>query len=239
MDDKIPTLYQLACRAYNPGTTKKGYKAAFKALFGAQRTAPPPDMVIHRISIEETTPDVFWHGMNSITGASTMTNICNPFLWRVAYVNTSGFDTPGPTMGRNENFTMAVIEDSVDEDYIYPFRNHTIRGATILSGREAYHILVGMVKSGEDATIESRWFEDRELPLRLVDGAPESRHHAEWRHRIRILPYYCPSRTRRYLEDPKWKERLDYQQQHTEKAGEAYLQTPTNTTNRPNTKQTN
>ena len=54
--------------------------------------------------------------------------------------------------------------------------------------------------------IEGHWFEDAELPLRIVDGVPESAHHS-LRRNCRHTPgmfHQHKEGTRDYLNDPAW-----------------------------------
>ena len=93
---EIPSLYKLACRAYND-TDIPGYKEAFEQ---AMTRGEKPSLVLLRInSLVEEIP--YQNGM-----------IPNPFAWRVAYVNEEMFALYGPLQNHNGDVSqMAVIED--------------------------------------------------------------------------------------------------------------------------------
>ena len=77
---EIPSLYELACRAYSD-TDIPGYQEAFEQ---AMTQGERPSLILLRInSLVELIP--YQDGM-----------IHNPFAWRVAYVNEELFGLHGP-----------------------------------------------------------------------------------------------------------------------------------------------
>ena len=86
------------------------------------------------------------------------------------------------------------------------------------SGRMLYSVEIVRILEklyhldGDPEPIKAHWFEDAKLPLEVIDGVPESFHHAERRHQredeeselhLRSLPW-----EQDYLQDPNWKRGL-------------------------------
>ena len=220
---EIPSLYELACRAYSD-TDIPGYQEAFEQ---AMTQGEKPSLILMRInSLVELIP--YQDGM-----------IHNPFAWRVVYVNEELFGLHGPLQNRNgEVSQVAVIEDRWCDYFgepIFPpkldatrYNNHygwnrdpfesqdlTPEEVNVRLKRCLYPVTI--IKDMQEIIsrydpdehglpIEGHWFEDAELPLRVVDGVPESLHHSRRRYR-----HYTPGvfhrhddQEREYQQDPDW-----------------------------------
>ena len=86
---EIPSLYELACRAYNC-TDIEGYQEAFDE---AMSSGEKPCLILMKIR----------SGVSRFTyeGEDRNYEIQNPFCWRVVYVDESRFDVQGTLIGPN------------------------------------------------------------------------------------------------------------------------------------------
>ena len=221
---KVPSLYELACRAYN-GTEMpdENYKDAFDdAMSGGEK----PSLIIIRLASEipQIPYNVPYDGYK----------IWNPYLWRIAYANETLFGLHGPLEDHRGKVTqVAVIKDwwenkwggGLENPELYSCRSSPLhlrndnvtegesRTARMLYPDEIWRTFMDLYDPEEEqGPIEGCWFKDAELPLHVIDGVPESSHHSERRHQRMDKDeesYFCclPS-DREYLQDPNWKRGL-------------------------------
>ena len=224
---EIPTLYEMACRAYS-GTWMPGYQEAFDQAISM---GEKPIIVLMRVE----------SNYQEIPYADAPRGIIrNPFIWRIAYVDETRFDTYGPLIGSNGTVSqVAIIEDEWDTDPSTPTlrveRCHTLYGWDLyptpsnyfeershaprtLYAREVFsEIKRRLDLNNWQEPIEGKWFQDAELPLKLIDGVPESWRHSAMRRRHSALnqrprsgryhPFYVTDRD--YLDDPLWWQALN------------------------------
>ena len=86
-------LYTLACRSFDPLDVAEGYSEAFDECFEGDS----PELILQRVRV---TNEERWIGL--------WQRILDPFVWRIAWVNPSGF-TEGPRVHHSTG--VAVIED--------------------------------------------------------------------------------------------------------------------------------
>ena len=217
---EIPSLYELACRAHS-GTWMPGYQEAFDE---AMSEGEKPCLILLRIASQ----------VSEIPYGNE--RIPNTFMWRIAYMNEELFGLFGPLQrSHGEVSQVAVIEDywedcwgdELDEPELHVCRYHNLYGwdkdpydesirpynddrdrwARCLRAEEIVRIIEDLdYPNDRDRPLEDKWFDDAELPLRLVDGVPESIDHSERRGRNTVngtyhgFAYY----ERDYLQDPNW-----------------------------------
>ena len=226
---EIPSLYELACHAYDT-TEVPGYQEAFEQ---AMMEGEKPCLILVRATawVEEIP---YKDGI-----------IRNPFVWRVAYVDEERFGLHGPLQNnRGEVSQVAVIEEHTCDPWgneISPTRMSLCRSNNLRGwARRPYGWVRGPYDDGDSMEegpnrpegclypcsiikelqelidrydpdehglpIEQHWFEDAELPLRIIDGVPESVHHSLRRNRRNTRSGFMPYEegTRDYLNDPTW-----------------------------------
>ena len=229
--DGIPSLYKLACRAYNC-TDIEGYQQAFDE---AMTSGEKPCLILMRVRSE----------VNRVTyeGEDQEYEIHNPFSWRVVYVDESRFDMQGTLVGPNGRVSqVAVLEDNMppiwsqivrppvltaEHQYLlYDLKNERNNGSDrsyfprCLYAREVMDVFIRMHEPVyENVPIEAVWFEDAQLPLEIIDGVPESPQHCQVRNRFvdrygRIYPMWGYERF--YLDDPYWDRNLIEEYQRIE-----------------------
>ena len=217
---EIPSLYELACRAYS-GTEIQGYQEAFE---DAMTQGEKPCLILMRIrnQVQE-----FTYGE-----ADEQVVLPNPFCWRIAYADETRFGMLGPLVGPNHHVSqVVVIEDRVTPSWVpwrdpprliaeryYKLRSWNRAPAYISSPPEyfprclyAHEVMNEFLKVYEPVSseipLEAFWFEDAQLSLELIDGVPESPSHGAIRNRFEdeygnVYPMYGNERW--YLEDPSW-----------------------------------
>ena len=186
---EIPTLYELACRAFN-GTdiSNENYQSAF---MDAMSRGEKPSLII------------FWVASEVHRFPYQGYEMRNPFIWRIAYMDEECFGLNGPLEDHQGKVTqVAVIEDwwedywgrRIDSPELCSCRNSPFlqRNEEVDKGESRNVRMLYPVKivrkledwchrDGDQEPIEAHWFEDAELPLELIDGVPESFHYAERR----------------------------------------------------------
>ena len=216
---EIPSLYELACRAYNC-TDIEGYQEAFDE---AMTSGEKPCLILMKIR----------SGVNRFTyeGEDQNYEIQNPFCWRVVYVDESRFGMQGTLIGPNRRVSQAaVLEDSIPPSWAHSDRPPKMRGGhqyllynldqerdvnptrtyfpRCLYAREILEVFMRLNEPVyHDIPIEAVWFEDAQLPLEVIDGVPESPQHCRVRNRFedeygKIYPMWGYERF--YLDDPYW-----------------------------------
>ena len=218
---EIPSLYELACRAYS-GTWMPGYQEAFDKAMSEEEK---PCLILMRI--ESRYPEISF-------GDEKIKNV---FSWRIAYMDEERFGTFGPLQGRYGHISqVAVIEDVWEDGWgnelevpeMYACRYHTLYGwdkdpsdesqddftykethwARSLRAEEIVREFEKVdFPAYQHEPLEGKWFEDAEFPLHLIDGVPESYDHSEIRNRINVNGTYhrLGHYMRDYLQDPDWR----------------------------------
>ena len=196
---EIPSLYELACRAYS-GTWILGYQEAFDKAMSEEEK---PSLIIIRIASE----------VQEIPYNNDV--IKNPFMWRIAYMNEELFGLNGPLQSQHGTVSqVAVIEDYWEDGWGDPYdtpeldvcqfntlygwnkdpyeetnlpsEEQEVRLARCLYPEEIVREFRWLCNPDDVCRpIEGQWFEDAKLPLHVVDGVPESKEHSERRNRGR------------------------------------------------------
>lgn len=238
-------LYTLACRSYDPFDAADGFAEAFDGCFHVRHKGDVvPDVIVHRV---RTMWSERW------IGRFPHTRVCNPFVWRLAWINPKGLSI-GPR--RDWDCSIAVIEDyygdlesDLDDDesldpprylsnnefsgYVISVTPDHIERSVGIHSQELIEFFTARFEEfiadpvGYSVTkgiIENFWFYDASLPIRIVDGVPESDEHSKCRGRYNypgdryLGPSggwgYVRSRPRRYDLDTDWVAAIEAAEKH-------------------------
>ena len=219
--NSIPSLYELACRAYS-GMCIGGYLQAFD---DALKFGERPGLIILRI--RSRAPLIPYYDDDPYSPY-----IQNPFVWRIALIDHSRI-IAGPQQTQYGHVgQIAVIEEEwyddwegdIDPPRLVVCRTYRLRGWNLPpteapiprehQPRLLYpdEVICQMTNlCPPSVPLEAHWFEDAELPIQIIDGVPESALHSELRRRINIDhgDYHPLNCDRSYLEDPNWRRALE------------------------------